>query len=113
MRGEGETAGLRGRIQDSGFRIQAEITKVGIVALVRIVAVFRTVALIRLAALSLGAECVPHLWLDTGGRSDSIALSLGERVSRSGAFSSRSGTGEGSLPPKVQEVRCLFIGVGQ
>jgi hypothetical protein len=48
-------------------------------------------------ALSLGAERVPHLWLDTGGRPESIALSPGERVSRSGASSSRSGTGEGSL----------------
>ena len=44
-----------------------------------------------------GAECVPYLLLDTGGRTESIALSSGERVSRSGAFTSRSETGEGSL----------------
>ena len=43
------------------------------------------------------AERVPHLWLDTGGGTESIALSPGERVSRSGASTSRSGTGEGSL----------------
>jgi hypothetical protein len=48
-------------------------------------------------ALSPGAEHVPHLWLDTGGGTESIALSPGERVSRSGASTSRSGTGEGSL----------------
>jgi len=48
-------------------------------------------------ALSQGAEPVPQVWLDTGGGTESIALSQGERVSRSGAFTSRSGTGEGSL----------------
>jgi len=41
------------------------------------------------------AERVPHHWLDTGGEVEIIALSRGERVSRSGAFTSRSGTGEG------------------
>jgi hypothetical protein len=35
--------------------------------------------------------------LEAGGRTEAFALSLGERVSRSGAFTSRSGTGEGSL----------------
>jgi hypothetical protein len=50
-----------------------------------------------IVALSLGAEHVPHLSLDTGGITESMALSPGERVSRSGAFTSRSGTGEGSL----------------
>jgi hypothetical protein len=50
-----------------------------------------------LFALSLGAGCVPHLQLNNGGRTESIALSPGERVSRSGASTSRSGTGEGSL----------------
>jgi len=35
--------------------------------------------------------------LDSGGRTESIALSPGERVSRSGASTSRSGTGEGFL----------------
>ena len=53
---------------------------------------------VEIIALSLGAERVPHLSLDTAGRTDSIAFSPGERVSRSGAFTSRSGTGEGSLP---------------
>ena len=48
-------------------------------------------------ALSPWAERVPHLWLDTGAGTESIALSPGERVSRSGASTSRSGTGEGSL----------------
>ena len=48
-------------------------------------------------ALSLGAEHVPHLSLDTGGRSDSIALSPKRGCPAAGAFTSRSGTGEGSL----------------
>ena len=50
-------------------------------------------------ALSRGAEHVPYLLLDTGGaRVGNASLSLGERVSRSGALTSRSVTGEGSLP---------------
>ena len=44
-----------------------------------------------------GAGHVPRLLLDTGGKTDSIALSFGERVSRSGAFISWSVTGEGSV----------------
>ena len=43
------------------------------------------------------AERVPDLKVGTGGRTELTALSPGERVSRSGAFTSRSGTGEGSL----------------
>ena len=35
-----------------------------------------------------------------------IALSLGERVARDGAFTSRRGPGEGSLPPRAM---LLFI----
>ena len=43
------------------------------------------------------AERVPDLKVGTGGRTELTALSPGERVSRSGAFTGRSGTGEGSL----------------
>jgi hypothetical protein len=49
-------------------------------------------------ALSRGAEGVPHLWLDTASAQvGNIALSLGERVSGDGAFSSRRRTGEALL----------------
>jgi len=50
------------------------------------------------ATLSPWAERSPYLWLDTGGEVEIIALSLGERVSGDGAFSSRRRTGEGLLP---------------
>ena len=36
-----------------------------------------------------------------------IALSLGERVSRSGAFTSRSATGEGSVEMWVAQTSCF------
>jgi hypothetical protein len=41
---------------------------------------------------------VPNLWLDTGLKVGTIALSHGERVGRDGAFTSRRGPGEGLLP---------------
>jgi hypothetical protein len=50
-------------------------------------------------ALSRGAERYLYLRLDTGAAQlGNIALSLGERVSGDGAFSSRRRTGEGFLP---------------
>jgi hypothetical protein len=74
-----------------------------------------------------GAERVPALFLDTGSTelgnatlspektalsvekttrsAEKTALSLGERVSRDGAFSSRRGTGEGFLPFASQALR--------
>jgi hypothetical protein len=54
-------------------------------------------AALRVVSPLPGAVHVPHLLLDAG-RIGEPALSLGERVSRNGGFTSRRGTGEGFLP---------------
>jgi hypothetical protein len=95
MRGEGETAGVIVGTQDSGFRIQAEGAKAGIVAAVTILALARIAALITVV--------IPITI---------VALSpLGERVARDGVFTSRRGTGEGCEPESI--TRRFFLPVNQ
>ena len=61
-----------------------------------------------------GAKPLTPLWLDiVGARAGNIALSLGERVSGDGAFSSRRRTGEGSLPPPGEVSARLSLDAGK